>query len=57
MRQTILFSQERAVNKVLVIVIMSRSVSVAFNSNIIKATNALIEENYAAQTVGATLNL
>jgi F-type H+-transporting ATPase subunit gamma len=44
------FSQERAVHKVLVIVITSdRGLCGAFNSNIIKATNALIEEKYAAQ--------
>ena len=44
------FSQERVVNKVLVIVITSdRGLCGAFNSNIIKATNALIEENYTAQ--------
>jgi F-type H+-transporting ATPase subunit gamma len=44
------FAQERAIQKVLIIAITSdRGLCGAFNSNIMKATNALIEERYAAQ--------
>lgn len=44
------FAQERPVNRVLIIAITSdRGLCGAFNSNIIKAINALIEEKYQAQ--------
>ncbi|PIQ22035.1 MAG: ATP synthase F1 subunit gamma [Cytophagales bacterium CG18_big_fil_WC_8_21_14_2_50_42_9] len=44
------YSQRRAINRVLVIVVTSdRGLAGAFNTNVIKAVNALVQERYAAQ--------
>ena len=52
------FTQVREVNKVLLVIITSdRGLCGAFNANIVKATAAYIEENYAAQNEKGNVTL
>lgn len=52
------YTQVREVNKVLVVLVTSdRGLCGAFNSNIIKAANAYITENYAAQQAKGNVTL